>query len=227
MISGEMPWRRAQNDDSVYRDFRRWRTFSGHPVSTEAETLLLRIFTQDPTRRISLARLREEVVKIKTFFTELECPEEFEEITPAPVAAPEVKSPAQQSSPTDAGVFVVGSLPSSSPETSESESDGPTTPETFPRHLVAMVSDLVDDEDFDLKYQPDIPEPFPSHLVAMVSDLVDDEDFDLDCQPDTSEPFPSHLVEMVSKLVDNNELDFDCMPSNVLQRQALFGLDLL
>ena len=197
MITSQMPWRRAQNDDSVYRDFRRWRTFSGHPVSTEAETLLLRIFTHDPTRRISLARLREEVAKIKTFFPELECPEEFE-TTPAPEGAPEVEPPMQQPSLTDAGVFVVGPLPSLSPDASESESDGPTTPETFPRHL-----------------------------VAMVSDLVDDEEFDLDCQPDTSEPFPCHLVEMVSKLVDDNELDFDCVPSNILQRRALFGLNLL
>lgn len=70
MISGRNPWRYATVDDQCYQAFLNDNNFLGNvlPISAEANMIIKRIFTIDPLRRISLEKLKEEIIQVRTFF---------------------------------------------------------------------------------------------------------------------------------------------------------------
>jgi len=70
MISGRNPWRYATVDDQCFQAFLSDNNFLGNvlPISAEANMIIKRIFTIDPLRRISLEKLKEEIIQVRTFF---------------------------------------------------------------------------------------------------------------------------------------------------------------
>lgn len=70
MIAGRNPWTSATMEDQC---FLRSMTKPGYlqkmlPISDEAVAILQRIFTYDPKMRITVPKLREAILKVKTFF---------------------------------------------------------------------------------------------------------------------------------------------------------------
>lgn len=70
MISGRNPWRYATADDQCFQAFLSDNNFLGNvlPISAEVNMIIKRIFTIDPLRRISLEKLKEEIIQVRTFF---------------------------------------------------------------------------------------------------------------------------------------------------------------
>lgn len=70
MISGRNPWRYATIEDSCYQAYLRDNNFLWNvlPISAEANAIIKRIFTIDPLCRITLQELKEEIVRVNTFF---------------------------------------------------------------------------------------------------------------------------------------------------------------
>lgn len=69
MITLSNPWNHTRSDDNMFKDYLRNQDFTPkYAMSDAANTLFERIFTLDPSCRISLAGLREEVVNIHSFF---------------------------------------------------------------------------------------------------------------------------------------------------------------
>lgn len=70
MISGRNPWRYATTDDQCFQAYLRDNDFLGNvlPISAEANAIIKRMFTIDSLRRISLEELKQEVIRVRTFF---------------------------------------------------------------------------------------------------------------------------------------------------------------
>lgn len=69
-MTGRGPWRRAEYTDECYLFYLRNPRYlrENLPISHGAERILLRIFSLNPQRRITLAELKEEVANLDTFF---------------------------------------------------------------------------------------------------------------------------------------------------------------
>ena len=109
LISGRNPWRRATTDDLHFHRYMSNGDSLGEmlPISKTAVGILQRVFTFNPAERISIAELREEVLRADTFF-----------LTDKEIAAAssEVQSAAAQYTPLlpqgDAVIFPTPELPS-------------------------------------------------------------------------------------------------------------------
>ncbi|KZT10476.1 Pkinase-domain-containing protein [Laetiporus sulphureus 93-53] len=77
MLVGCIPWKYASTDDQWFLNFMAHEEylFRTLPISRKANTLLRRILTFDPTIRISIPELREEILRMDTFFVD---PDEFD-----------------------------------------------------------------------------------------------------------------------------------------------------
>ncbi|PCH45060.1 kinase-like protein, partial [Wolfiporia cocos MD-104 SS10] len=69
MISGHNPWRRATYTDECYRAYLQDQDFLYRtlPISSGANDILQRIFTSDPSRRITIPFLRLKIMQVDTF----------------------------------------------------------------------------------------------------------------------------------------------------------------
>jgi len=76
LVCGRNPWKRASTDDSTYRAFLKNPCFLSTilPISYELEGILGRIFEPNPTRRISMAELRELVLGCGSFSSKPKLP---------------------------------------------------------------------------------------------------------------------------------------------------------
>ncbi|KAF9451668.1 kinase-like protein [Macrolepiota fuliginosa MF-IS2] len=70
LISGRNPWRYATNDDQCFSAYLRDNDFLGNvlPISAEANVIIKRIFNLDIFHRITLEELKEEILRVRTFF---------------------------------------------------------------------------------------------------------------------------------------------------------------
>ena len=70
MISSRNPWQKAVRKDKGFSRYVDDHTtlFELLPISEEAYTILRRIFTIDPLRRITLPKLRKAIQNVQTFF---------------------------------------------------------------------------------------------------------------------------------------------------------------
>lgn len=71
LTCGRNPWKKASIEDPTFRAYLKNPEFLGSilPLSGDLDAILRRIFECDPKRRISLAELRELVVRCPTFTT--------------------------------------------------------------------------------------------------------------------------------------------------------------
>jgi serine/threonine protein kinase len=67
LTTGRNPWKRACYDDSTFRGYMKNQTFlqSILPVSDELNCILSRVFEMDPSRRIGIEELREEILRCR------------------------------------------------------------------------------------------------------------------------------------------------------------------
>ena len=192
MITGRNPWRYAHTKDKSFNAYVCDRNYLRLvlPISRGASKILNRIFSLNPQRRITLPDLREEIMKLDTFFMS------GQELEPAPQSfrAPDenygVKSPSvdlavpgayvdNEVAPADPDEVYVFPSPNveevckkyascpcnkgrccaqslditelslgspSNGATSEAESEGPITPETYAVDPVTVVPELPEGE---------------------------------------------------------------------------------
>ena len=70
MITGQAPWALARPDDERFKAYTQHPDFLYHvlPISAGANAILKRIFTLDAFDRITLPKLRDEIVRLDTFW---------------------------------------------------------------------------------------------------------------------------------------------------------------
>lgn len=70
MITGHNPWHYATPNDACYVEYQRDSDFLVRmlPISDGAHEILNEIFREDPTKRITIPRLRQKIIGLDTFF---------------------------------------------------------------------------------------------------------------------------------------------------------------
>lgn len=70
MVTGRNPWRYAVPQDDCYVAFTKDRDFLKRvlPISSGVNSILKKVFTVQPSRRITLSALKEEVLRLESFF---------------------------------------------------------------------------------------------------------------------------------------------------------------
>ncbi|THH16154.1 hypothetical protein EW146_g4443 [Bondarzewia mesenterica] len=187
MITRRNPWELARFDNALFRQFLYDDDFFLRgSISMEANKLLRRILAYDPLQRISLAKMRDEIKKIGSFFAgEHPAEADITSITPSslPSSVASLAPVHRVSSRSDIDVFVIGSMSKASSGSrysttppssifclgdsdSDWESEGPITPETHPAQPAIDVPDL-DGKDIGLTSLRDLRESLRElNLVA-------------------------------------------------------------
>ena len=131
MLTGRHPWRVAHLDDADFMQYVRDPGFfrDRYPLSQETDAILRRVLAANPATRIELFELREEVLKVETFFMS------DEDIVGASERARHVAEDcANKAGLLDsAGVSCYETAPSlifSGPSASDPECEAPPTPQT-------------------------------------------------------------------------------------------------
>ncbi|THH20154.1 hypothetical protein EW146_g1166 [Bondarzewia mesenterica] len=174
MLTGRLPWDAASFKNECFVEYLSDRDCLRciFPISREADDLLHRILALNPLCRISLAEMRSEVLKMKTFFLT------DGEIASAPVPVRCTAKLCMQMQKGDvAGVDELGNtllpLPVTSSSTWSARSEGPITPETFAAQPDIEVGELSDGSDLELGAAllslPKVPHVFPLTAARFMS----------------------------------------------------------
>ena len=164
MITGRSPWAKAATSDDYFVNFLLNENcfYETLPISKEANVLLRKIFTCEPSERITLSALRKEIIALETFYmtnAEIARAGAFVReaaaycgvhVTPrSATTTSEGEPPAQnkavagaaQRTPSDSPAQRSDDLPaalsgstveSSRPSSSDGDSEGPVTPASYP-----------------------------------------------------------------------------------------------
>ena len=115
LATGRNPWKRASSEDATYRAYLQDPRFLSSilPISGELEAILRRIFQRDPTRRIGLPELREQILACASF------------AAPPAYAAPRRGPTVAAAAPCAGDDYAVRSPPATPPRTLSLEDLGP------------------------------------------------------------------------------------------------------